>query len=185
MKRCKYCGKINPDENTNCETCGSPLPVERERSIKRCKYCGKISPDENTHCEFCGSPLPDTEDNRAANAVGSMPLGAYGRPNVGNGERPGQNGGYNRNDPYPNGFGEGSYVQPRRPAVYPSGGLIGWSIVTLLLCTIPGIVALVYASGINSCSTVIEQEKKIDAAKTWCTVGTILGILALIVVLAK
>lgn len=72
---------------------------------------------------------------------------------------------------------EAEKVQP-----YPTGGLIAWSIVTLLLCTIPGIVALVHTCGINSCTTVEAQRKKISNAKTWCIVGTVLGVLYLILV---
>lgn len=64
---------------------------------------------------------------------------------------------------------------------YDNGGLIAWSIITILLCTIPGIVGLIYAININKCNTVEEQTKKISTCKTWCTVGTILGILAVIV----
>ena len=71
--------------------------------------------------------------------------------------------------------------QPYQPVPpYSNGGLIAWSIITLLLCTIPGIVALVNAAGINKCMTVEEQQRKISNAKTWCIVGTILGILAVI-----
>ena len=63
---------------------------------------------------------------------------------------------------------------------YETGGLLAWSIITLLLCTIPGIVALVKTTGINSCATVEEQQKKIKSAKTWCIIGTILGCLCLL-----
>ena len=63
---------------------------------------------------------------------------------------------------------------------YEAGGLIAWSIITLLLCTIPGIVALVKATGINKSATVEEQTKKISSCKTWCIVGTVLGVLAII-----
>lgn len=53
--------------------------------------------------------------------------------------------------------------------------MIAWSIVTLLLCTIPGIVALVQTCGINNCATRAEQEKKLSSAKIWNIVGTCLG----------
>ena len=61
-----------------------------------------------------------------------------------------------------------------------TGGLIAWSIITLLLCTIPGIVALIMTTGINSCATRAEQQKKKANAKTWCIVGTVLGALYVI-----
>lgn len=68
---------------------------------------------------------------------------------------------------------------------YPTGGLMAWSIITLLLCTIPGIVAIVKTAGINKCTTVEQQEQAIRSAKTWCIVGTVLGILAVIVAVAS
>ena len=68
----------------------------------------------------------------------------------------------------------------RRPTVYPTGGLIAWSIITLLLCTIPGIVGLVQTCGINNAPTYEMQQQKISSAKTWNTVGTVLGALLVI-----
>lgn len=66
---------------------------------------------------------------------------------------------------------------------YPAGGLIAWAIITLLLCTIPGIVAIVQATGINNCVTVEEQQKKINSTKIWCTVGTVLAVVYLFIAL--
>lgn len=68
---------------------------------------------------------------------------------------------------------------------YATGGLLAWSIIVLLLCTIPGIVALVQTTKINKCATVEEQAKKIHSAKVWCIVGTVLGVLALIGAIAQ
>ena len=70
------------------------------------------------------------------------------------------------------------YRQPVQPI--PTGGIIAWAIITLLLCMIPGIVALVKAIGINNSFSVEEQQQKLSSAKTWCLVGTILGGLAFI-----
>ena len=76
---------------------------------------------------------------------------------------------------------------PAYPAVAPvsTGGYIAWGIITLLLCTIPGIVALCTVGKINKATTVAEQEKAISTTKTWCLVGTILGVIALIITLAS
>lgn len=71
------------------------------------------------------------------------------------------------------------------PIQYSTGGMLAWSIVTLLLCTIPGIVALVKTNGINKCTTRAEQEKMISSAKTWNIVGTVLGGLFLLATLAN
>lgn len=75
---------------------------------------------------------------------------------------------------------------PAAPAVerYKNGGLIAWSILSLLLCLIGGIVALVQACGINNCTTVEAQKKKISSAKTWCIISTIWGALTLIASIA-
>lgn len=61
------------------------------------------------------------------------------------------------------------------PVQYPTGGLMAWSIITLLLCTIPGIVGLVKTTQINKCTSGAEQKKAISSAKTWNIVGSALG----------
>lgn len=72
------------------------------------------------------------------------------------------------------------YYQPPVPR-YSTGGLVAWEIITLLLCTIPGIVALVKVGNINSARTVEEQQQAVSDVKTWCTVGTVLGILFFVI----
>ena len=73
----------------------------------------------------------------------------------------------------------------QRATHYENGGLIAWSIITLLLCTIPGIVALIKACKINGDVTPEEQVKLISDTKTWCTIGTILGVIAIIVTIVQ
>ena len=140
--------------------------------MKVCSYCGTSNPDQNMICEACGAQLeqqePQVEQTQNAVTV------TYQAPSNPNQVQP-------DNQSY-------ATIQPQqeaRPPKYASGGLIAWAIITLLFCTIPGIVALVYAGGINNCATVEEQNKKISSAKLWCTIGTILGVLALIVRLAS
>lgn len=72
------------------------------------------------------------------------------------------------------------YYQPLVPR-YSTGGLVAWGIITLLLCTIPGIVALVKVGNINNARTVEEQQRAVSDVKTWCTVGTVLGILFFVI----
>ncbi len=69
------------------------------------------------------------------------------------------------------------------PEHYNNGGLMAWSIISIFLCLITGIIALVQACGINSCTTVEAQKKKISACKTWCIVSTILGAISIIIAL--
>ena len=71
----------------------------------------------------------------------------------------------------------------QRPEHYPIGGLMAWSIITLLLCTIPGIVALVMTCNINNAFNWEQQQKQIKNAKTWCIVGTVLGCLSMLLVI--
>ncbi len=106
------------------------------------------------YCRNCGAHIPD---------------GSTFCPGCGAPQNP---------DPAVPAYRYSPFPQPVQP--YATGGLMAWSIITLLLCTIPGIVAIVQTSGINKCTSVEEQQKKISSAKTWCTVGTILGILAFI-----
>lgn len=75
---------------------------------------------------------------------------------------------------------ENPVPEENRMEPYPTGGLMAWSIITLLLCTIPGIVALVMTCNINNAANWEQQQKQIKNAKTWCIVGTVLGCLALL-----
>ena len=61
-----------------------------------------------------------------------------------------------------------------------TGGLLAWSILTLLLCLIPGIVALVKTISINKAVTVEEQQARMSSARTWCIIGTVLGVLSFV-----
>ena len=65
---------------------------------------------------------------------------------------------------------------------YPAGGLIAWSIITLLLFSrLCGIVGFCKALGINKCTTAEEQEAKINSAKIWCLVGTVGGVVIMLI----
>ena len=66
------------------------------------------------------------------------------------------------------------------PERYQNGGLIAWSILSLLLCLIGGIIALIQACGINNCTTAEAQKKKISSTKTWCIISTVWGALILV-----
>ncbi len=69
---------------------------------------------------------------------------------------------------------------PIKISYYPNGGLIFWSIITILLCTPCGVVGLVMSTCINNCTAVSVQNSRISAAKTWNTIGTVLGLIGLI-----
>jgi len=117
-----------------------------------CQNCGASNPDTNQFCTSCGAPLKEQAAQPAQQPV------------------------YNQAPVYQ----QPVYQVPQPVAPVATGGLLAWSIITLLLCTIPGIVAIVQTANINKCYTVEEQQKKISSAKIWCIVGTVLGVLAVI-----
>lgn len=110
------------------------------------------------YCPNCGTQVPD----HAAFCT------ACGSPMMQRSAAPGNG--------YWQSYDQQAYYPPVRP--YETGGLMAWSIITLLLCTIPGIVALVKTSGINNALTTEEQARRIRSAKTWCWIGTIGAVLA-------
>ena len=128
-----------------------------------CPNCGSQLPEGSNHCPNCGAPVtppPAEQPDSFGSADSQQPYSQYNQ------------------QPYSQ-YNQQPYYQPPVPQV-PTGGLMAWSIITLLLCTIPGIVALVKVNGINKCATVEEQQNKIKSVKIWCTIGTILGVLAVI-----
>jgi len=65
----------------------------------------------------------------------------------------------------------------------PPPNYLVWSIITILLCTIPGIVAIVYSTQVNSKWGTGDAAGAYDAskkAKMWALIGTILGVVALV-----
>lgn len=91
----------------------------------------------------------------------------------------GQQPAYGQPPGYPMPYGGGYNAQPVGP---PPPNYLVWSIVTMLLCTIPGIVSLIFATQVNSKWTTGDAAGAYDAskkAKTWALVGTILGVVGL------
>ncbi|MBO4418280.1 MAG: hypothetical protein J5789_00410 [Oscillospiraceae bacterium] len=121
--------------------------------MKTCPQCGYNNPNVNSNCASCGEPLPVSPEYKNVNDPGS----AFG-----------QNNGTDRCY---------FHVSVR----FKSGGLIAWAILTMLLCVIPGVIALVFAVEINNSYTYDEQYRKLSLAKGWCAAGTILGLFGLMV----
>ena len=148
-----------------------------------CPNCGNNCPDNVNTCPNCGhafahaqqAPQQPAYEYGQPQQAPQQPQAPYGQPQQPYGQAP-----YGQ-APY----GQAPYGQQpfgyEPPVQESTGGLIAWSIITLLLCTIPGIVALVQATGINKCMTRAEQQKKISSTKTWCLIGTILGGLSCII----
>jgi len=152
MPFCTECGAENPRENKFCSECGHPMPViEAPTPPEPVIFAEPEDP----------APAVETPPSQPVYTQPAQPAPSYTPP---------QASAAPAYDP----------VMPQTVEPVATGGLLAWSIVTLLLCTIPGIVALVQTLGINKCATVEEQQKKIQNAKIWCIVGTVLGVLAVI-----
>ena len=122
--------------------------------MAKCTYCGAENPEGSKFCSECGAPL-------AAPASAAPEFSA---------EQP-------TYTPPQNPYGTAQFTPP---AQLPTGGLLVWAIISILLCMIPGIVALVQVLGINSAATAEQQQQRLSSAKTWCIVATVLGGLSLI-----
>ena len=132
--------------------------------MANCPYCGSAAPFGAKFCQNCGATLPEVPVEQT-NPAPYTPV-SYPRDE-----------GYQPQQYQPN--YQRYYNQPVPPVS--TGGLLAWAIITLFLCTIPGIVAIVKTTEINKAMTVEEQQSRISSAKTWCIVGTVLGVILLII----
>lgn len=136
-----------------------------------CTNCGAQLTDNASFCSYCGQAVTGARAP-AANSP------AY--------TQPGQPASPTYSNPGPSYSGTG-YEAPARPTfttaptVEPvsTTGLWIWSIITILLSLIPGAIAISMTRKINKCATVEEQRKKIKAARIWCIIGTVIGVLAI------
>jgi len=106
-----------------------------------------------------------------------VPYGVPAAPAPGYGQPPayGQQPGYPVAPPPAYGYGT--------PQGTPPPNYLVWSIITILLCTIPGIVAIVFSTQVNSKWGMGDAAGAYDAskkAKTWALVGTILGVVVIV-----
>ena len=135
--------------------------------MKFCTNCGTRMEDKAAFCPNCGAPQSKEKD-------AYEPLGydkqQYQEPRY---QAPQYQTPQYQNQQY-------QYLEP-----YPTKGLMALSIVTALFCLIPGIVAINKTRSINNCATYEEQMQAVRSVKIWCTVGLVIGILALVGRLAQ
>ena len=177
--------------------------------MANCPYCGSEVQEGTATCPYCNAELIKTEppvsvpENEIAQQPAADPQPAAPQQGYYQ-QQPAQQQGYYNQQPAPEQQGyynqqppvnqQGNYYQQPvnnpaygqpnfyggAPAPMATGGLLAWSVVTMLLCLIPGIVALVNVLNINKAATLEEQQKKYASARLWCIIGTVLGILAII-----
>ena len=128
MKKCSNCGAENLDQSAVCESCGAQLPVQEVQQ-----------PAANPYAQQQPNPYAQQQPNPYAQQNAYSQQNSY-NPNY-NAQAPYTQGAYQQAPgatPYYQNF-----QQAQKPADVPNGGLIAWSVITLLLCQILGIFALI------------------------------------------
>ena len=160
----------------------------------KCKFCGNDLPEESKFCPSCGAPVepeenpsqaeqPEEADQTGQPEQGSQQSYEYGVPKAENDE-PYQYGNTNQNNDNPYQYGNagqntytdnGSYGQPQKP-INGTTYLV-FAIISTLLCCLPlGIVAIVYASKINSLQRngdYVGAQNAAKKAKMFTIIGTV------------
>ena len=168
MAVCTHCGAVNSDDSKFCTSCGAPLPQATAPVAAAAAAAAAIPevPAEPAIPAQPQAPVPELTFD--------APQPTYTPPQAP--EAP-QQPVYAQQPVYTQQpvYGAAQQVTP-----VSTGGLLAWAIISILLCTIPGIVALVKVLGINNSVTVEEQQKKLSSAKTWCIIATVLGALTVL-----
>lgn len=140
-----------------------------------CPYCGSENADGNKFCDNCGAPLkeqntevtvqessfPNDSSADSYDSAKEDSSNSYGQPY--------QDDATNYGNPI------GQTVEP-----IPTGGLVVWAVVVLLLCWIPAAFALYYIFKINKATSYEEQQDLLKKAKTALIIGSVLGVLNLV-----
>ena len=154
-----------------------------------CINCYQEIPDGSKFCPHCGSQQPETPGADQGNTQPETPVQADTA--VQHNNAPYQNTQY-QSDPYQS--AQYQSAQYQTPPVYQSSyepqTQINWvpylvlSIISTVCCCLPfGIVAIVYATKINSSVTAGDTEGAERAARTariWIIVSAVVGIIAIL-----
>lgn len=143
--------------------------------MKICPYCRNKVEDTCKFCTSCGAPLDNAEpaaEVPETPAVEPTDIEPAQEPQQQEPQQP-------VNETPPTYNPQPSYYS-QKPEPVAIGGYIAWSILCILLCTIPGAIGLFYVLKINKATTLEEQQNTIKTAKIILTVGTVLGVLSLI-----
>ena len=140
--------------------------------MKQCPFCNKSNPDDAEVCQNCGVVFSSWEEAQEEAVQVQTSVASPQTPDS----------------------------SDDRPEVYENGGLVAWSVVTMLLflitgitdliewhivalaaCLIPGITGLIFAVNINNSVTKEKQEHRANVALGWCIAGTLLWIIVMVV----
>ena len=170
--KCKFCGNDLPEESKFCPSCGAP--VEPEEKQEQSEQSAEAKQQENQNPYEYG--VPGTDNGSGAQNENPYQYGSAGQDN----ENPYQYGSTGQNPSADYNANNGTYGQPQKP-INGTTYLI-FAIISTLLCCLPlGIVAIVYASKINSLQRNGDYAGAQNAAKK-AKMFTIIGTVAALVV---
>ena len=170
--KCKFCGNDLPEESKFCPSCGAP--VEPEEKQEQSEQSAEAKQQENQNPYEYG--VPGTDNGSGAQNENPYQYGSAGQDN----ENPYQYGSTGQNTSADYNANNGTYGQPQKP-INGTTYLI-FAIISTLLCCLPlGIVAIVYASKINSLQRSGDYAGAQNAAKKE-KMFTIIGTVAALVV---
>ena len=170
--KCKFCGNDLPEESKFCPSCGAP--VEPEEKQEQSEQSAEAKQQENQNPYEYGTP--GTDNGSGTQNENSYQYGSAEQDN----ENPYQYGSTGQNTSADYNANNGTYGQPQKP-INGTTYLIFAIISTLLRCLPLGIVAIVYASKINSLQRNGDYAGAQNAAKK-AKMFTIIGTVAALVV---
>lgn len=170
--KCKFCGNDLPEESKFCPSCGAP--VEPEEKQEQSEQSAEAKQQENQNPYEYGTP--GTDNGSGTQNENSYQYGSAEQDN----ENPYQYGSTGQNTSADYNANNGTYGQPQKP-INGTTYLI-FAIISTILCCLPlGIVAIVYASKINSLQRNGDYAGAQNAAKK-AKMFTIIGTVAALVV---
>ena len=144
--------------------------------MRNCKHCHfEVDDDTLYMCPNCGRVLPKVGEAPASG--GSSGSGSSGGSSS-SGSSAGSSAGSGSSSSGSSRGSSGAAAEKNA-----GGGLLVWSVVNLVLCTIPGVAALALTVKGRAQNDAEKQKKYLADAKVWNIVATIAG-LAMIVGLA-
>ena len=168
--KCKFCGNDLPEESKFCPSCGAP--VEPEEKQEQSEQSAEAKQQENQNPYEYG--VPGTDNGSGAQNENPYQYGSAEQNN----ENPYQYGSTGQNTSADYNANNGTYGQPQKP-INGTTYLI-FAIISTLLCCLPlGIVAIVYASKINSLQRngdYAGAQNAAKKAKMFTIIGTVVAL---------
>lgn len=161
--KCKFCGNDLPEESKFCPSCGAP--VEPEENPSQEDQAGQPEQDIQQSYEY---GVPKAENDEPYQYGNNQ----YGGDSDQNNDNPYQYGNTNQNNDNPYQYGN----KPINGTTY-----LVFAIISTLLCCLPlGIVAIVYASKINSLQKngdYVGAQNAAKKAKMFTIIGTVAALI--------